>query len=62
MRSPLAPAQFWITVVGVAALIVGSYFLVTTGSVPLAALGSVLMIVGGALMAWLFITRGHEAA
>jgi hypothetical protein len=61
-KSPLAPAQFWITAVGVAALIVGSYFLVTTGSVPVAAIGSVLMIVGGVLMAWLFIARGREAA
>jgi hypothetical protein len=61
-KSPLAPAQFWITVVGVAALIIGSYFLVTTGSVPVAAIGSVAMIVGGALMVWLFITRGREAA
>ncbi len=61
-KSPLAPAQFWITVVGVAALIVGSYFLVTTGSVPLAATASVAMIVGAALMCWLFISRGREAA
>jgi len=61
-KSPLAPAQFWITVVGVAGLVVGSYFLVTTGSIPLAAIASVAMIVGGALMSWLFIARGHEAA
>jgi len=61
-KSPLAPAQFWITVVGVAALIVGTYFLVTTGSVTLAAIASVAMIVGAALMCWLFIARGPEAA
>jgi len=61
-KSPLAPAQFWITVVGVAGLVVGSYFLVITGSIPLAAIASVAMIVGGALMSWLFIARGHEAA
>jgi hypothetical protein len=61
-KSPLAPAQFWITVVSVAALIVGSYFLVTTGSIPLAAAASVAMIVGATLMCWLFIARGREAA
>jgi hypothetical protein len=60
-KSPLALAQFWITVVGVAALIIGSYFLVITGSVPLAAIGSVAMIVGGALMSWLFIAQRREA-
>lgn len=61
-KSPLAPAQFWITVVGVACLIVGSYLLVTTGSIPLAAIGSVAMIIGAALMSWLFIARGRDTA
>jgi hypothetical protein len=34
---------------------------VTRGSIPLAAIGSIAMIVGAALMAWLFIGRGREA-
>jgi hypothetical protein len=60
-KSPLALAQFWISAVGVAVLIVGTYFLVMNGSVPLAAIGSLAMIVGAALMTWLFIARGLEA-
>jgi hypothetical protein len=60
-KSPLALAQFWISAIGVAVLIIGSYFLVTNGSIPLAATGSFAMIVGAALMAWIFIARGREA-
>jgi hypothetical protein len=60
-KSPLALAQFWISAISVAVLIIGSYFLVTRGSIPLAAVGSVAMIVGAALMAWIFIARGREA-
>jgi hypothetical protein len=60
-EAPLALAQFWISAVGVAVLIVGTYFLVMNGSVPLAAIGSLAMIVGGAPMTWLFIARGREA-
>jgi len=60
-KSPLAPIQFWISAVGVAVLIIGTYFLVTSGSIPLAAIGSLAMIVGAALMSWLFIAKGREA-
>lgn len=60
-KSPLALAQFWISAVGVAVLIIGSYFLVMNGSIPLAAIGSIAMIAGAALIAWLFITQGREA-
>jgi hypothetical protein len=60
-KSPLALAQFWITVIGSAGVVVGSYFLVTSGSVPLAAIASIAMIIGAALMSWLFIARGREA-
>src|SRR5271154_434737 len=42
-KSPLALAQFWISAIGVAVLIIGSYFLVTRGSIPLAAIGSLTM-------------------
>jgi cbb3-type cytochrome oxidase subunit 1 len=60
-QSPLALAQFWISAIGTAGLIIGSYFLVTSGSVALAAISSVAMIIGAALMSWLFIARGREA-
>ena len=60
-KSPLALAQFWISAISVAVLIIGSYFLVTRGSIPLAAVGSIAMIVGAALMAWIFIAQGREA-
>jgi hypothetical protein len=60
-KSPLALAQFWITAIGSAGVIVGSYFFVTSGSVPLVAIASVGMIMGSALMSWLFIARGREA-
>jgi hypothetical protein len=60
-KSPLALAQFWISALGTAGLIIGSYFLVTSGSVPLAAIGSVAMIIGAAMMSWLFIAQGREA-
>jgi len=60
-RARLARAQFWITVLGSAAIVVGSYFYVMSGSIPLVATGSVVMIVGAALMSWLFIAQGHEA-
>jgi hypothetical protein len=59
-KSPLALAQFWITAIGSAGVIAGSYFFATSGSVPLAAIGSVAMIIGSALMSWLFIARGRE--
>jgi len=60
-KSPLALAQFWITAIGSAGVIVGSYFFATSGSVPLVAIASVTMIIGSALMSWLFIARGREA-
>jgi len=60
-KSPLAPAQFWITAIGAAGVIIGSYFFATSGSVPLVAIASVAMIIGSALMSWLFIARGREA-
>ena len=60
-KSPLALAQFWISAIGTAAVIVGSYFLVMSGSIPLAAIGSIAMIIGATLMSWLFIAQGREA-
>jgi hypothetical protein len=60
-KAPLAPAQFWITVLSSAGIVVGSYFFAISGSVPLVAIASVAMIVGAALMAWLFIAHAREA-
>jgi hypothetical protein len=60
-KSPLALAQFWISAIGTAGVIIGTYFLVTSGSIALAAIGSVAMIVGAALLGWLFIAQGREA-
>jgi cbb3-type cytochrome oxidase subunit 1 len=60
-KSPLAMAQFWISAVGVAVLIVGTYVLATTGSTAIAAIGSLAMIAGAALMAWLFIAQPRGA-
>jgi len=54
-KAPLARAQFWLSSLGAAGIIIGSYFFATSGSVPLVATSSVVFIVGAALMAWLFI-------
>lgn len=60
-KTPLARAQFWISSLGAAGIIIGSYFFATSGSVPLVAGSSIVFIVGAALMAWLFIAKAHEA-
>lgn len=60
-KSSLALAQFWITMIGSAGGIVGSYFFVTRGSVPIVAISSVAMIIGAALMSWLFMAQSREA-
>lgn len=60
-KPPLARAQFWITVASSAGIVVGSYLFATSGSVPLVAIASIAMIVGAALMAWLFIAHAREA-
>jgi len=60
-KSPMARVQFWLAIVGVAGLIVGAYFFAVHGSVPLAVIGSVILILAALLMAWLFVTASHEA-
>lgn len=60
-KTPLARAQFWISSLGAAGIIIGSYFFATSGSVPLVAGSSIVFTVGAALMAWLFIAKAHEA-
>jgi hypothetical protein len=53
-KAALARIQFWTATGGALVLIVGSYLFATSGSVPLAAIGSILSIVAAAMMAWLF--------
>jgi hypothetical protein len=60
-KAPLARVQFWITVLSSAGIVVGSYFFATSGSIPLVATASIAMIVGAALVAWLFIAQTREA-
>lgn len=60
-KTPLARAQFWISWLGAAGIIIGSHFFATSDSVPLVAGSSIVFIVGAALMAWLFIAKAHEA-
>ena len=55
-KAALARIQFWTAMVGAVVLIVGSYLFATSGSVPLAAIGSILSTVAAAMMAWLFWT------
>jgi peptidoglycan/LPS O-acetylase OafA/YrhL len=60
-KSTLARIQFWVAVISVAGIVVGSYFYATNGSVPLVASASIIFIVSAAMMAWLFIAQGGEA-
>jgi len=57
----LAAAQFWLSVVGVLGILVGTYQYVTTGAIAIVASASVLMIIGTILLAWLFWTRSEAA-
>src|SRR5262249_32298339 len=43
-KAPLAQAQFWAASAGAALLVLGSYFYAVSGSVPLAAIGSIVFI------------------
>jgi hypothetical protein len=54
----LAMAQFWLTVIGLAGVIVGTMQQTLNGSIALLAAGSAVMIVGALLLAWLFWERG----
>ena len=56
-RGGLATAQFWLTVIGLAGVIVGSIMQTLNGSVAVLAAGSALMIAGAVILAWLFWER-----
>jgi len=60
-KTPLAQAQFWTASAGAILLIIGAYFYATAGSVPLAALGSIVFIVASAMIVWQFWMHGHAA-
>ena len=57
--SPLAKAQFWMAVVAVLGQVIGAYQFATSGGTEIAiiASSSVLAIVAGIAMAWVFWTR-----
>ena len=53
----LAAAQFYLTVIATAGIIVGSILQVQNGSVVVLAISSAVMIVATGLLAWLFWER-----
>lgn len=57
----LAAAQFWLSVVGVLGVVVGTWQYATTGGIAIVAPASALMIVASALLLWLFWTRSEAA-
>jgi hypothetical protein len=56
-ESSLALVQFWIAIVGFLLLVPGAYLFAVNGSVPLAALGSIVVILGAVLMLYLFWSK-----
>ena len=57
----LAKAQFWLSVVGVLGIVIGTYQYVTTGGIAIVGPASVIMILGTVLLLWLFWTRSDAA-
>jgi hypothetical protein len=58
-QSALAKAHFWIAMVGVLGQVIGAYQFATSGGTEIAiiASSSVLALLAGVLMAWLFLTK-----
>ena len=56
-QGSLATVQFWLTLIGVIGVIIGSVLQVENGSIVLLALGSAVIIVATALFGWLFWER-----
>ena len=54
-----AAAQFWVTVIGVAGVIVGSMQQVQNGSIVVHATGLAVIIAGTLLLGWLFWERAR---
>jgi hypothetical protein len=57
----LARAQFWLTIVSTAGMVVGSFQFALSRSIVIAAPASVLTIVAAALLAFMFWTRSAKA-
>jgi hypothetical protein len=55
----LAKAQFWLSVVGVLGMVIGTYQYVKTGAIAIVAPASALFIAGTTLLLWLFWTRSE---
>ena len=62
-ESALAKAQFWIAVIAVLGQVIGAYQFATSGGTQVAVIASssVLAILAGVLMGWLFLTKTAEA-
>jgi len=56
-QGALATAQFWLTVIGLGGVIVGSILQTLNGSVAVLAAGSAVMIAGALILGWLFWER-----
>lgn len=58
----LAKAQFWIAVIAVLGQVIGAYQFATSGGTQIAVIASssVLSLLAGVLMAWLFLTKSAE--
>jgi hypothetical protein len=57
----LAAAQFWLGVVGVIGIVIGTYQFVTSGGIAIVGPASALLIIATALLLWLFWTRSAAA-
>lgn len=57
----LAAVQFWLGVVGVLGIVIGTYQFTTTGGIAVVAPASALMIISTVLLLWLFWTRSEAA-
>jgi hypothetical protein len=53
----LAAAQFWLGIVGVFGIMIGTYQFVTTGAIAIVAPASTVFIIATFLLGWLFWTR-----
>lgn len=62
-ESALAKVHFWIAMVGVLGQVIGAYQFATSGGTEIAiiASSSVLALLAGVLMAWLFLTKSAAA-
>lgn len=57
----LAALQFWLGIVGVLGIVIGTYQYTTTGGIAIVAPASALMIIATVLLLWLFWSRSDTA-